>query len=399
MSFFMKNGAFMCSKITSLKRITRLGLMMLLIILLASSLVYAQDSNQYSGKKVEPKFTTTAIIVDGEPVVFCQDEATARDVLSMLKASYGEGSEQLVSLQFVEDVTIGEAKVPLSRFDGYQSPYELVRYIKQGAEPLDPYIVQEGDTFLDIAEKNGISVEQILKANPNLLQQKYLVVGQEINLTLDKPFINVQTVEVVNYDEEIDFEVIEQPTDRLYEGEYDVKIEGAKGKSSFVAEVVCLNGVEQSRQIISETVIVEPVSRELIVGSKKAPPKKGSGVFTVPARGYIITSPYGYRSFGYHSGIDLAMPTGSDVTAADGGVVVKATWRADFGYHIIIDHGDRKSTLYAHCSELLVQPGDEVFQGQRIALSGSTGCSTGPHLHFEIRIDDVPINPSKFVSF
>ncbi len=394
----------MIEKLKLAKRAAVLGLGITLLTfgLVASNLSYADNQTwqpfEYN-KTVEAKFATTAIIVDGNPVVYCRDEADAIKVLAMLKESYSLGKEQLKSLQFVENVTIGEVKAPLSKFDGYKQPFELVQDIKRGTDPVEPYTVQEGDSFLDIAEKSGLTVDQILEANPHLLEQKYLVVGQKINLTLNKPLINVKTVEVISYDAPIDYEIIEHPTDRLFEGEYDVKVEGAKGTSNFVAELVCINGVEQSRNIISEEVVVAPVSRELIVGSKVAPPKKGTGVFIAPSRGYVITSPYGNRSYGFHTGIDLAMPFGSDVKAADGGVVVKAGWRADFGYHIIIDHGDRKSTLYAHCSELLVQPGDKVFQGQRIALSGSSGRSTGPHLHFEIRIDDIPTNPGNYVSF
>ncbi len=380
-----------------------LGVAFILILVIAiSSFAYADDLNDASRRidnVVEAKFKTFAILVDGEPIVYCEDEAHAQQVLALLKRRYIKDDVLTKRVEFVEEITIAEIKAPLSSFNGYKPVDQVVDYIISGARRDDVYTVREGDDFLDIAKASGLTVNQIFEANPSLYDQKFLVVGQQINLTVDKPLINVMTVEQTIYTTPIDFEIIKHPTERLFEGEFDVKVEGEKGTSEIVADVVCLNGAEQSREVLSETVLVAPTPRELIVGSKKAPPKKGTGIFVLPARGYVITSPYGYRSYGFHSGIDLAMPIGCDVTAADGGVVTFAAKRGTYGYHIIIDHGDRKSSLYAHCSELLVKPGDEVFQGQRIALSGNSGRSTGPHLHFEMRIDNKPVNPSKFVDF
>lgn len=96
--------------------------------------------------------------------------------------------------------------------------------------------------------------------------------------------------------------------------------------------------------------------------------------------------PY-YPSGGYHAGRDIACPIGTPVYAAAGGTVIHINDQADtYGNHIMIAHGNEVYTLYAHCSELLVSVGDEVVQGQQIAWSGNTGNTTGPHLHFEVRV-------------
>ena len=127
-----------------------------------------------------------------------------------------------------------------------------------------------------------------------------------------------------------------------------------------------------------------------------------SGVFIWPTSG-PITSPFGYRIhpiFGtqiYHSGIDIGVDTGTPIMAADSGVVVEADWLGGYGYAVVIDHGNGLSTLYGHNSELAVSPGQSVQQGQVIAYAGSTGYSTGPHCHFEVRVDGSPVDPMGYL--
>jgi murein DD-endopeptidase MepM/ murein hydrolase activator NlpD len=99
----------------------------------------------------------------------------------------------------------------------------------------------------------------------------------------------------------------------------------------------------------------------------------------------------------FHSGLDIAVPSGTQVKAADGGKVLISGWNGGYGYYIAIDHGNGISTAYAHNSRLLVKEGDVVYQGQVIAGSGSTGLSTGPHLHFEVRINGAPVDPVKYL--
>ena len=116
---------------------------------------------------------------------------------------------------------------------------------------------------------------------------------------------------------------------------------------------------------------------------------------------YIITSPYGNRLhpvlkvYKLHTGVDIAGSgcNGDPVVAAAAGTVIKATWNTAYGNYIIIDHGGGITTLYAHSSKLLVIAGDKVEAGQEIMKVGSTGYSTGPHLHFEVRIDGKYQNP------
>lgn len=116
-----------------------------------------------------------------------------------------------------------------------------------------------------------------------------------------------------------------------------------------------------------------------------------------------ITSPFGYRIHPIlgirklHTGIDIAAKSGSTVVSAGPGTVIKAAWNNSYGYMVMVDHGGGIVTLYAHNSVLKVKTGDNVKRGERIALSGSTGASTGPHVHFEVRVNGEYKNPMNYL--
>lgn len=129
---------------------------------------------------------------------------------------------------------------------------------------------------------------------------------------------------------------------------------------------------------------------------------QGTGQLGWPVSGEI-TSPYGYRVHPiwgttiYHSGIDIGVDEGTPVHAADGGVVVWSGWMGGYGYAVVIDHGNGISTLYGHNSELAVDEGQSVAKGQVISYAGSTGNSTGPHVHFEVRVNGDPVDPMGYL--
>jgi murein DD-endopeptidase MepM/ murein hydrolase activator NlpD len=110
-----------------------------------------------------------------------------------------------------------------------------------------------------------------------------------------------------------------------------------------------------------------------------------------------ISSTFGPRWGTFHYGIDFAAPYGSAIRAAHAGVVVKAGWYGGYGNIVIIDHGNGVTTRYGHNSKLLVSVGERVRAGQDVALVGSTGDSTGAHCHFEVRIDEVAVNPIPYL--
>jgi len=130
----------------------------------------------------------------------------------------------------------------------------------------------------------------------------------------------------------------------------------------------------------------------------------GTGTFTWPAPGYTrITSEYGMRYHPIlkqnklHTGMDIGAPQGAKVVAADDGKVITVTYNSAYGNMIIIDHGGGISTLYAHLSRFATTQGAMVKKGQTIGYVGSTGWSTGPHLHFEVRKNGTPVNPKSYL--
>ncbi len=131
---------------------------------------------------------------------------------------------------------------------------------------------------------------------------------------------------------------------------------------------------------------------------------QGTGKFTWPAPGYkSITSKYGMRFHPIvkqnklHTGIDIRAPKGAKIVAVDSGRVLQVSYNAAYGNMIIIDHGGGIATLYAHLSKFEVSSGANVTKGQVIGRAGSTGWSTGPHLHFEVRKNGTPVNPNTYL--
>lgn len=123
-----------------------------------------------------------------------------------------------------------------------------------------------------------------------------------------------------------------------------------------------------------------------------------SGV-SVPVPYAYVSSPFGRRWGRQHQGIDLAAPYAAPIYAASAGTVVHSGWEAGYGNSVIIDHGHGMQTRYAHCSRLLVSEGQAVEKGTLIAKVGSTGHSTGPHLHFEVLVNGVRKNPAWYYDF
>ena len=138
-------------------------------------------------------------------------------------------------------------------------------------------------------------------------------------------------------------------------------------------------------------------------GNYNVPANFVGGQFLWPSATTYVTSPYGYRihpvtgAQRFHSGVDIGASYGTNIFAANSGTVVVAGYNTGgYGNYVVISHGGGYSTLYAHCSSLLVSAGQQVSKGQVIATCGSTGMSTGPHIHFEIQLNGQTTNPLQY---
>lgn len=176
-----------------------------------------------------------------------------------------------------------------------------------------------------------------------------------------------------------------------------VAVQVAQFEDLSAAEEAQLEALIRARQ--AEIAAQEEARRRASGIAGPAEPASGPGMFSWPVSG-TITSPFGWRSnpFGgspdFHPGLDIAAPTGTTVTAAATGTIMLAQWYGGYGNYILIDHGGGYSTGYGHLSAIYVSVGQKVQRGQAIGAVGTTGQSTGPHLHFEIRINGKPVDPA-----
>lgn len=343
--------------------------------------------------------STYAVNVEGKEVALFRTKNEAEELLDDIVKPYIDEEETKVQkIDFKEDVKILEKIAKVSELEENSDYEKILYYITKGTNETKVHKVEKGENYWVIAERYNISADSLIEANPGVEPEK-LQIGQEISLVVPKPLITVVTTEIKDYAEDIAYETEYEETSVLYKGEYKIKQSGKKGKREVKAEISKENGIETNRNILEEKITSEPTTKVVLKGIKNPPPRIGTGKLARPTSRGVITSPFGIRWGRRHTGIDIGMPTGTTVKAADGGKVVYSGYKGGYGNCIIIDHGGNIETLYAHNSKLLVKKGDKVFKGQTIAKSGNTGNSTGPHLHFEVRKNGTPVNPIKYVKY
>jgi murein DD-endopeptidase MepM/ murein hydrolase activator NlpD len=171
-----------------------------------------------------------------------------------------------------------------------------------------------------------------------------------------------------------------------------VRTAGSNGTHRITAEISFIGSEEISRVITGVEVVTEAVNRVILVGTRVRPSTTPTGTFIRPLSGRIS------QFFtGTHRGIDIPAARGTSVLAADGGTVITARFAGSYGNYVEIRHANGYISLYAHLHTMNVRVGDRVFQGQVIGGVGSTGRSTGNHLHFEIIRNGVKVNPLNYV--
>jgi murein DD-endopeptidase MepM/ murein hydrolase activator NlpD len=335
-----------------------------------------------------------SIVANGNSVAALKTKEEADKVLEQIKATYVKEADKAKykEITFAEKV---EVKQEFNETGAIMTVEEVASFVLKGTNEEKIHKVADGDSFWSISRKYNIKIDDLQKANPKADPNK-IKIGQELSLVVPKPLLSVKTTEVSEYKENIPFEQKVENSSSLYKDQTSVKVKGAYGEREVVAEVVKINGIEDSRNILTEKIVKEPKTQILVKGTKELPPKKGTGTFRMPTRG-SLTSRFGTRWGRQHEGIDLAAPIGTSVNAADGGVVIWVGTRGSFGKLIMVDHGGGYVTYYGHLSKYYVEKGDKVYKGEKIAAVGNTGRSTGPHLHFEIRKNGTPVNPLKYV--
>ena len=268
------------------------------------------------------------------------------------------------------------------------------------------YTVQAGDTLSTIALRHDMTTAELRALNPSVANTDAIQVGDSLVVQRAQTFLQVKVVKTERYNESIDY-----TTKTVYRDDKPVTYsktttKGAEGQKAVVAEDTYIDGVKTGRKVISETVTKQPVTKVVEKGTQKVvngiAVQQGDGVthgnmlWPVPichnmSRGYQR----GHYALDITNGPIKVL--GKPAVAADGGTVIHAGWYYDYGYTVKIQHSNGLVTLYAHLQTLKVVKGQQVSRGQTIGLIGSTGRSTGPHLHFEVIKNGVRQNPLNYV--
>lgn len=252
------------------------------------------------------------------------------------------------------------------------------------------YSIAEGDTIGSIAAEYQISVRTILLVN-NLGPRDFLRIGQSLKIPPMDGLLHI-----------------------VKQGDTAEKI--AKRYSASVQDILTANHFGQAADLrIGEELIVpngepppaptppkiakvpRPIAPIASIFRPQAAAQNRSSKLQWPTSGRVITQYYGgwehVRGWRVHTGLDVDGDYSSPIYASEDGIVLVSGWGTGYGYHVDIDHGGGMITRYAHASKLYVKPGEQVHRGQVIAMVGTTGYSTGTHLHFEVRISGRPVNP------
>ena len=335
-----------------------------------------------------------AVSVDGQELGYAQTSEELQTMLDNVTEPYL--NEQTVEHHFTQDVEIYEVEVPSNT---QFTPDTLQSTLSGNKEEAEYVTVERGDTFNSIAEAAGLTGDELQALNPDA-DSSQLTAGDQLLVKQAVPMLTVETVVTETYEETIQSPVEYVDNPNLYEGTTRLKAAGQDGVEKIEARITCINGQETQREEVSRTTVQEATTTYMYQGTKEKPATASTGSFIWPLSG-TITSRFGYRNiFGstsFHSGLDIAAPYGTQISAADGGTVTFAGWRGSYGQTVIITHDDGTVTYYAHCSSLLVNAGDKVYQGQAIARVGMTGTATGYHCHFEVRVNGKSVDPENYL--
>lgn len=355
----------------------------------------AEGERQPQATQAQVLAEAVIITVNGADVVHVADEAAAEAVRDQILATYKETVLQdafaIEELAFQETIAWRRQAVPP---ESIRSVEEAINILRLGTDKLITHTVQEGDTSWDIAIEYDLTTDQLAQANPGV-DLELLQIGQPLTITAKEPYVHTRSVSQRVEEQGIPFpeEVIEDSN--LWPWQYEVVTPGRWGLRRLTLREHHEDGRLVDTEVLENEVLEQPVAQVSKRGTKQVPPM-GSGSLVYPVVGQL-SSEFGPRWGSWHNAIDIAAPYGTPILAADSGMVTFAAWSGNYGYMIKIDHGGAEmETLYAHLSAFNVSVGQTVSKGDVIGYVGSTGYSTGPHLHFEVHLDGTPVNPLNF---
>lgn len=294
----------------------------------------------------------------------------------------------VLDMAFVENIEVYENYV---QADAFTTADEAAAEVTKEKESNKIYVVESGDCLSVIALDHDTKVADIMALN-GLENADSLREGQELIIAVPEPDLKIRLTVGEVYEEDYEEEPVIMENDSWYTNQEEVLEEGAAGHRERNDIVVYENGSEVSRELAHQKITIAAKASVIERGTIVPP------TYIKPVAGGRFTSGFGRRWGRMHKGVDWACPVGTTVYASCAGTVIQASYNGGYGNNVVISHADGRLTRYAHNSKLLVKVGQKVEQGEPIALSGSTGRSTGPHVHFEIYIGGAAVNPLKYIS-
>ena len=330
----------------------------------------------------------TALYIDGGLVAVTTEGSRLQGVLNGMKAPYEEPDNENLRVEFNKDVELVDGIYFTDSLSEFETITETLEGDEQGQ--ID-YITQKGDSPSGIASAYGLSTAQLAAMNPQQDILKSLHIGDTLLISRAQPFLEVRRIETVTYEKEIPFSTKRENSSDMAWGSSKISQQGENGMHQITEERVYYGDsqVQNETHEIDRITLKEPVTKIILEGTKLSNgmlAQTGSGSLLWPVPNYKYVSRWMGRG---HKGADICAAYGTPVYAADSGVVITAGWHYSYGNYIVIDHGNGFRTLYAHNSALLVGYGQAVTQGQKIAQVGSTGNSSGNHVHLEVFVNGV----------
>ncbi|CAK6479860.1 peptidoglycan DD-metalloendopeptidase family protein [Peribacillus castrilensis] len=357
------------------------------------------------------------IDIDNQAVAYVASKEDAEDVLEKITllyvneeeyAEYESGKKEsekdadslkepgsrILDIEFSLPVTFKETMVYP---DEIKSVDKTLSMIEEGKEETTIYEAKEEEDLEAIATSHDMDLDQLLELNPGQGEDKGVKEGERLYVTQRTPYVNVMVEREVLKEERIPFEKEVKEDDELPKGELITEQMGNEGILAFTYNVSETNGKKISESIVKKEV-TEEAKTEITRKGTKVIPSQGSGTYSWPADGGYISSKQGQRWGKLHKGIDIARPATRTIKAADHGIIETAGNSGGYGNKITINHNNGYKTVYAHLDSIDVIAGQKIEKGMKIGMMGSTGHSTGVHLHFEIYKNGSLVNPLNYIS-
>lgn len=309
------------------------------------------------------------------------------DYLNSTQPEITEGGEIVDNVYLKQEIKVKEALISTEE-NIFTNAEDLSRYMLFGTlEPEKEYEIKKGDDVKSVATNNMLSVNEFLIANPQIVSENALLsVGQKVNISLINPLIDVieETTRVEKQD--IKFETTVEYDNSLSASVRYVKQEGSNGLVKVTYKNEIINGLLNNAVTISTEEITPVINRILVVGGINTVYVGDSSYWAWPTnKPYRISSYFGPRWGSWHYGIDITgTGHGSPIYSIQNGTVIRTGTRSDMGNFVMITHNNGYNSVYMHLSKILVNGGDAVVKGQTIGLMGTTGRSTGTHLHLGV---------------